>query len=106
MTELVLRTVYIEAEVDDRLRDEALRTGSSKAELFRRYLRAGARVLRAAPELEPPTPRPADAPPLVLRTVHIDAALDFWLSVRALDAHVPKNDYLCWCLAVRMQQEN
>lgn len=104
MTEFVLRTVYIEAEVDDRLRDEALRSGTGKAELFRRYLRAGARVLRATPELAPPPPRPADAPPLVLRTVHVDAALDYWLSVRAFDTHTPKNDYIRWCLAVGMQQ--
>jgi len=103
---LLLRTVYNEPEVDDRLRDEAVRTGSSKAELFRRYLRAGAPVLRATPELELPPPRPADAPPLVLRTVHIDDALDYWLSVRAFDTHLPKNDYVCWCLSVGMQQGN
>lgn len=99
---MVLRTVYIEREVDDRLRYEALRDCTSKAELFRRYLRAGVRVLTAQPQLGPPPTRPPDAPPLVLRTVHIDASLWEWLRVRAFDAHVSQSDYVRWCLALGM----
>ena len=99
----MLRTVYIEPEVDDRLREEAQQTGMSKAELFRCYLRAGVRSVRADPDLALPQPRPVDAPPLVLRTAHVDAAIDDWLRVRAFDAHVPQSDYTRWCLAVGMQ---
>jgi plasmid stabilization system protein ParE len=100
---LVLRTVYIEPEVDDRLRDEEQQSGISKAELFRRYLRAGVRVLRATPELGPPPTRPPDAPPLVLRTVHVDAATWEWLRVQAFDAPVQSNEFVRWCLALGMQ---
>lgn len=100
---LGLRTVYIEHEADDRLRDEALRDGTSKAEVFRRYLRAGVRLLKAQPQLGPPGTRAPDAPPLVLRTVHIDASLWEWLLVQAFDAHVPQSDYVRWCLALGMR---
>jgi hypothetical protein len=100
----VLSTVYVETVVDDRLREEALRSGTSKGELFRRYLHAGARVLKAAPEPGTPPTRPADAPPLMLRTVHVDAALSEWLRVRAFDAHVRQSDYVRWCLNLGMQR--
>jgi hypothetical protein len=99
----VLGTVYIEQDADDRLRDEALRSGISKGELFRRYLRAGARVLKAASEHGTPPTRPLDAPPLMLRTVDIDAALAEWLRVRAFDAQVRQSEYVRWCLDLGMR---
>lgn len=95
--------MYVERAVDDRLRDEAKQSGISKAELFRRYLRAGVRVLKSQPQLGPPPTRPPDAPPLVLRTVHIDASLWEWLRVQAFDTHVPQSDYVRWCLALGMR---
>jgi hypothetical protein len=101
----VLREVHIEQEADERLREEALRTGTSKAELFRRYLHAGARVLKAAPELGPPPARPPDAPPLMLRTVHVDVSLWEWIRVRAFDAHVLQSEYVRWCLSLGMQRK-
>lgn len=100
----VLSTVYIEQDVDARLRDEAQRTGTTKAELFRRYLHAGARALKATPELGPPPARPAGAPPLMLRTVHVDTALWEWIRARAFDTHVLQSEYVRWCLAMGMQR--
>jgi hypothetical protein len=38
---LVLRTVYIDPEVDDKLRNEAFARRTSKNDLFRNYLRLG-----------------------------------------------------------------
>lgn len=100
---LVLRTVYIERAVDDRLRDEAQQSGISKAELFRRYLRAGVRAVRADRGLAASRPLPAGAEPLLLRTVHIDDAVDAWLRVQAFDLHVPKSEYTRWCLSLGMR---
>lgn len=101
---MVLSTVYIEQAADERLRTEALATGTSKGELFRRYLRAGVRALRATPELGSPPTRPPDAPPLMLRTVHVDTALWEWIRVQVFDAHVLQSEYVRWCLAAGMQR--
>lgn len=97
-----MRTVYLERAVDDQLRAEALRSGISTADLFRRYLRAGVRVVRADPGLAAPQPLPSGAEPLLLRTVHIDDAVDAWLRVQAFDSHVPQSEYTRWCLAQGM----
>jgi len=45
---LVLRTVYIDPEVDDLLRNEAFAGRTSKNDLFRKYLRLGMQVARSA----------------------------------------------------------
>jgi hypothetical protein len=100
----VLQDVYIEQNADDRLRDEALRSGISKGELFRRYLRAGARALKSAAEPGTPPTRPPDAPLLMLRTVHVGASLWEWIRTRAFDAHVLQSEYVRWCLDLGMQR--
>jgi hypothetical protein len=43
---LVLRTVYIDADIDDELRTEAFDTRTSKNDLLRKYLRLGMEVAR------------------------------------------------------------
>lgn len=43
---LVLRTVYLNAEVDDKLRDEAFASRKSKNDLIRRYLELGMQAER------------------------------------------------------------
>lgn len=45
---LVLRTVYIDPEVDDELRNEAFAGRTSKNDLFRKYLRLGMQAARGA----------------------------------------------------------
>ncbi|WP_457330771.1 hypothetical protein [Rhizobacter sp. P5_C2] len=42
---LVLRTVYLSPSVDDKLRDEAYFTRTSKNDLIRRYIEAGMKAL-------------------------------------------------------------
>jgi hypothetical protein len=42
---LVLRTVYLSPSVDDKLRDEAYSTRTSKNDLIRRYIEAGMKAL-------------------------------------------------------------
>lgn len=45
---LVLRTVYLDPDLDDRLTAEATATRQPKNDLFRRYLRLGIKIARAA----------------------------------------------------------
>lgn len=47
---LVLKTVYIDAEIDNELTREAFDTKTSKAELFRRYLKLGMQISKARAE--------------------------------------------------------
>lgn len=42
---LVLRTVYLSPTVDDKLRDEAYYTRTSKNDLIRRYIEAGMKAM-------------------------------------------------------------
>jgi len=90
---LVLRTVYVDEDVDDQLRAEALDEGISKADLFRRYLVSGIKAAKAKPDLLQAASRSATAP-LVLRTVHMDPKLDERLRVEAFDSRTSKNDLL------------
>jgi len=91
---LVLRTVYVDPDVDDQLRDEALAAGVSKADLFRKYLVTGIKAVKTNPDLfRTAAPRGA-APALVLRTVHMDAKLDDKLRAQAFDSRTSKNDLL------------
>jgi hypothetical protein len=46
MANLVLRTMYIDADIDDELRTEAFDTRTSKNDLLRKYLRLGMEVAR------------------------------------------------------------
>lgn len=90
---LVLRTVYIDPDVDALLRDEALQNKVSKAELFRRYLVTGIKAARTNRDLlEPEIARNNQA--LVLRTVHMDPKLDDKLRVQAFDKRTSKNDLM------------
>lgn len=45
---LVLRTVYIDPEVDDKLRNEAFEQRVSKNDLMRRYIKLGMRAASVA----------------------------------------------------------
>lgn len=45
---LVLRTVYIDAEVDDQLRNEAFAGRTSKNDLVRKYLMLGMKLAQQA----------------------------------------------------------
>jgi hypothetical protein len=45
---LVLRTVYIDPQVDDALRDEAFVGRTSKNDLFRKYLMLGMQAAKSA----------------------------------------------------------
>ncbi|MFM0165896.1 hypothetical protein PQR39_36370 [Paraburkholderia sediminicola] len=47
---LVLRTVYIDPEVDDELRNEAFDLRTSKNDLLRQYLRIGMQVAKGTAE--------------------------------------------------------
>lgn len=90
---LVLRTVYVDPDVDDQLRDEALEKHVSKAELFRKYLVTGVKAAKSQPGLlDPAVSR--GGPALVLRTVHMDPKLDDKLRVQAFDQRTSKNDLM------------
>ncbi len=90
---MVLRTVYVDPDVDDQLRTDAAGQGLSKAELFRRYLTAGMKVARTRPDLFEAT-QPEAGPPLVLRTVYMNPKLDDKLRVEAFDSRTSKNDLM------------
>ncbi len=90
---LVLRTVYVDEDVDDQLRVEALDKRVSKADLFRKYLVSGIKAAKAHPDLLETASRRATAP-LVLRTVHMDPKLDDKLRVEAFDSRTSKNDLM------------
>jgi hypothetical protein len=51
---LVLRTVYIDPDVDDQLRNEAFAGRTSKNDLFRKYLRLGMQAAREARQAASP----------------------------------------------------
>ena len=89
----VLRTIYIDPEVDDRLRELAACSDLSKAELFRRYLAAGIKAAKARPSVFAAL-MPTNSQPLVLRTVYMDPKLDDRLRVQAFDERVSKNDLM------------
>lgn len=90
---LVLRTVYVDPDVDDQLRDEASTKKVSKADLFRKYLVTGIKAVKSQPDLLK-TESPRGTPALVLRTVHMDPKLDDKLRVEAFDSRTSKNDLM------------
>jgi hypothetical protein len=90
---MVLRTVYVDPDVDDQLRTQAVDRGLSKAELFRRYLAAGMKVARTRPDLFRAI-QPDSGPPLILRTVYMNPKLDDKLRVEAFDSRTSKNDLM------------
>lgn len=87
----VMRTVYVDPDVDDRLRHEAADTNLSKAELFRRYLVSGRKKAQPLPER---LDVKEASVPLVLRTVQMDTKLDDKLRIEAFDSHTSKNDLM------------
>ena len=89
---LVLRTVYVDPDVDELLRNEAHDKQVSKAALFRQYLVTGIKAAKAEPDLLEPAV--SGGPALVLRTVHIDPKLDDKLRVQAFDTRTSKNDLM------------
>lgn len=102
---LVLRTVYVDPDVDDQLRDEALDKQVSKADLFRTYLVAGIKAVKSHPDLlEGVDSRGASA--LVLRTVHMDPKLDDKLRVEAFDSRTSKNDLMRRYVRIGMRLRN
>lgn len=88
----VLRTVYIDPDLDDELRRRATSLGVSKAGLFRRYLAAGIKAARTEPTLLTNASGADDGQPLVLRTVFVDPKVDDKLRVEAFDSRTSKND--------------
>jgi len=93
------QTVLLEPQLDDEIRAEAVRRKLSSAEVFCRRLRAGLRAVKARRTPWTPLAVEVGAPPLVLRMVHIDAALVHWLRWQAFDAKVSTPEYIRWCLA-------
>lgn len=91
---LVLRTVYVDPDVDDKLRIEALHARVSKADLFRQYLVRGIKAAKAQPSLVQLEAARGTGPTLVLRTVHMDPKLDDKLRVEAFDKRTSKNDLM------------
>lgn len=91
---LVLRTVYVDPDVDEQLRAEALNEKVSKADLFRKYLVTGIKAVKARPDLFKTVASRGTAPTLVLRTVHMDPKLDDKLRVEAFDSRTSKNDLM------------
>ena len=91
---LVLRTVYVDPDVDAQLRDEALASRVSKADLFRRYLVSGIKAVKTHPALFETAASLGITPALVLRTVHMDPKLDSKLCVEAFDSRISKNDLM------------
>ena len=83
---LVLRTVYLDPDVDERLRLESVASGVPKGDLFRQYLRSGIKVARSHQTSAHDALASAGREPQVLRTVFVDRKVDERLRVEAFDA--------------------
>lgn len=105
MENLVLRTVYVDPDVDDELREMAKIEQTSKADVFRRFLTSGIKAVRSNPQLFKSTAFEARSAPLVLRTVHMDPKLDDKLRVEAFDLRTSKNDLMRRYLVVGMDEK-
>ena len=95
--DMVPLTVYIDADVDERLSVEASAKRMSTAELFRMCLSMGMKSSGAADgtsRLAPAqlTAASQDGQPLVLRTIRIDSRIELKLRVEAHDTCTPRND--------------
>ncbi|SFL83796.1 hypothetical protein [Rugamonas rubra] len=102
---LVLRTVYVDPDIDDQLREEALAKQVSKADLFRTYLVAGIKAVKLQPNLFK-VEGARGGPALVLRTVHMDPKLDEKLRVEAFDSRTSKNDLMRRYVRIGMSQQD
>ncbi|PHV07437.1 hypothetical protein CSQ96_09540 [Janthinobacterium sp. BJB412] len=102
---LVLRTVYVDPDIDDQLREEALAKQLSKADLFRTYLLAGIKAVKLQPNLFK-VEGSRNGPALVLRTVHMDPKLDEKLRVEAFDSRTSKNDLMRRYVRIGMNQQD
>jgi hypothetical protein len=89
---LVLSTIYVDPDIDEHLRGQEALLGMCKAMLFRRYLAAGMKAARTRPDLLPAAYSDQARPPLVLKTIYLDAKVDSRLRAEAFDARTPKND--------------
>lgn len=90
---MVLRTIYVDSDVDDKLRNEALKNHTSKAKLFRNYLVAGIDAAKNHPDLLEKIQTEGGAP-LILRTVHLDPKVDNKLRAEAFAKRTSKNDVM------------
>ena len=88
---LILRTIYLDPEVDDLLRDRAEERQVPKAGLLRKYLQAGMKAVKSGWMSLDAAPLPLNKV-LVLRTAHMDTKVDSLLRVEAFDKSVSKND--------------
>ena len=91
-TNLVLRTVYLDATLEVALADQAQRCEMPKADVFRQWLSRGIRIARKGHRAHAALPEQTE--PLILHTVYLDAGQDDVLRVKAFDRNVPKNDVL------------
>lgn len=91
---LVLRTVYVDPDMDDQLREEAAIRGISKAELFRQYLALGMKSSKKRQGQAVGASEAVEGLPLVLRTVYMDPKIDDRLRVEAFDTRTSKNDLM------------
>jgi negative regulator of replication initiation len=97
----VLRTVYIDDELDRLLAARAQATGQSKAHLFRRLLSVGIRAVREGRRSR--ASMPTHGAPLVLKTVQMSPKVDHQLRVEAFDARLPQNELMRQYLKVGLE---
>lgn len=97
----VLRTVYIDDELDQALTAQAQTSGQSKAQLFRRLLAVGIRAVREGRRSRLPTP--TRGAPLVLKTVRMSPKVDHQLRVEAFDRRLPQNELMRQYLKVGLE---
>lgn len=88
--QLILRTIYLDPDVDDLLRDRAVEREVSKAELLRTYLQAGMKAVKAGVLSLAEAPLSENI--LVLRTCHVVPKIDSQLRVEAFHTNTSKND--------------
>ena len=84
-------TVYLDPDIDERIRLVATARGFDKADVFRRWLAAGMKAAKARPN-EFAATAAHDGPPLVYRTVYLSPKVDDRIRVEAFDSHTRKND--------------
>lgn len=87
---LVFRSIYVDMDVDAKLRAQAAEDGVSKGEMCRRYLRAGlARMNKVSPI--PAAPKDVS---LGMRTVYLAADMDAAVRSLAREARALQTDVI------------
>lgn len=88
----VTTTVYIDADVDDEVSQQARSRSQSKSQLYRRYLLTGMCAVKVKPALIAQAAALDSAEPLVLQHLRLARVVNHRLRMQSFDLKIAKND--------------